>query len=246
MRKWWAWLLGVPVALVVVVSGGTWVYLNVIREPAPERLSLEAGSDAEAASDGATTTTTASDGASSSSTVDAGAMGVEGTWKVAAGSQAGYRVPEVLNGQDAEAVGRTNDVTGSLTIAGTKATAASFTVDMVTVASDESRRDNQFRGRIMDVASHPTSSFELASPIDFGAVPAVGGRVSAQASGRLTLKGATRSVTFALDAERTAEGFEVAGSIPITFADYGISNPSGGPAKVGDDGEMEFLVVFSK
>ena len=32
----------------------------------------------------------------------------------------------------------------------------------------------------------------------------------------------------------------------MTFADYGIANPSGGPAKVGDDGEVEALLIFSK
>jgi polyisoprenoid-binding protein YceI len=227
------WLIGLPVAVVVLVSAGTWVYLHVIRDPAPARLTLDAGSTTTPASSTTTTTSAAAVG-----------DGVDGGWTVAAGSQAGYRVPEVLNGQDAAAVGRTSDVTGSLTIAGTKATAASFTVDMTTVASDEPRRDNQFRGRIMDVSSHPTSTFELTAPIDFAKVPAVGERVSAQATGKLTLKGATTSVTFPVDAERTATGFKVAGSIPITFADYGIDNPSAGPAQVGDTGELEFLLVF--
>ena len=37
---------------------------------------------------------------------------------------------------------------------------------------------------------------------------------------------------------------QVTGSIPITFADYGIDNPSFGPASVGDDGTLEFLLVF--
>ena len=235
-KKWALWIVGVPLALVVLVSAGTWVYLNVLRDPAPERLSLDAG-DADADADASATTTTAP---------TASANGVDGEWKVAAGSQAGYRVPEILNGQSAEAVGRTAAVSGGLSVAGTTATAASFTVDMTTVASDEGRRDNQFRGRIMDVATHPTSTFELTAPIDFGTVPAVGARLNAQATGDLTLKGVTKSVTFPLEAERTDGGFRVAGSIPITFSDYGIDNPSAGPAKVGDEGELEFLLVFSR
>lgn len=36
------------------------------------------------------------------------------------------------------------------------------------------------------------------------------------------------------------------GTIPVTFADSGIANPSGGPALVGDDGEVEVLLVFAK
>jgi hypothetical protein len=35
------------------------------------------------------------------------------TWSIAAGSQVGYRVVEVLFGQDTEGVGRTDAVTGS-------------------------------------------------------------------------------------------------------------------------------------
>jgi polyisoprenoid-binding protein YceI len=238
-KRWATWILVGAVAAVVLVTGETWVYLNVLREPAPERLSLDAAAD-----DVPPTSTSTSTSTSASASAVAG--GIDGSWKVAAGSQAGYRVPEILNGQSTEAVGRTDDVTGSLTIAGTKATDATFTVDMTTVASDEDRRDNQFRGRIMDVGTHPTSTFELTSPIDFASVPAAGQRVTPDATGDLTLRGVTRSVTFPIEAERTETGFRVAGSIPIRFSDYGIDNPSAGPARVGDEGELEFLLAFSR
>jgi hypothetical protein len=39
---------------------------------------------------------------------------------------------------------------------------------------------------------------------------------------------------------------QVSGSVPITFADYSIDNPSGGPASVGDSGTLEFLLVLAK
>ena len=59
----------------------------------------------------------------------------------------GYRVKEVLFGQSTTAYGRTSAVTGSLTVSGAKATAATFSADLTTVASDQSRRDAQFQGR---------------------------------------------------------------------------------------------------
>ena len=40
--------------------------------------------------------------------------------------------------------------------------------------------------------------------------------------------------------------FAVDGSIPVTFSDYDIDDPSGGPASVGDDGKLEVLLVFSR
>jgi polyisoprenoid-binding protein YceI len=217
--------------LVALVSAGTWVYLNLIRDDPPERLSLDAAADGTAS-----TVTTAA----------AGAATVDGTWTVAAGSEAGYRVPEILNGQSTEAVGRTDQVEGELTISGTRATAATFTVDMASVTSDEGRRDNQFRGRIMDVATHPTATFVLDAPLDFEAVPDEGVRLEASARGQLTLRGTTRPVTFDVEAERSGATIRIAGAIPITFSDFGIPNPSAGPAQVGDEGTLEFLLVLSR
>ncbi len=86
----------------------------------------------------------------------AGSGAVSGSWTAGSGSQAGYRVNEVLLGQNTTAVGRTSSVTGTLTLAGSTATAASFRVPMATVHSDKSQRDGQFDGRIMDVARYPT------------------------------------------------------------------------------------------
>ncbi|MDP9069876.1 MAG: YceI family protein [Actinomycetota bacterium] len=89
---------------------------------------------------------------------------LDGTWRVTAGSRAGYRVKEVLFGQDAEALGRTDDVTGAFDVRGTSVAAGWFSVDMTTVTSDESRRDNQFRGRIMVVATYPTATSGSPNP----------------------------------------------------------------------------------
>ena len=230
-------LLAIAVAgvlgLVVLVSAGTWVYLNVIRDDPPERLSLDA------AAEGTATTVTTEAPADGAATVD-------GTWRAVEGSEAGYRVPEVLNGQSTEAVGRTGQVEGEVAIAGTRATAATFTVDLASVTSDEGRRDNQFRGRIMDVATHPTATFVLDGPIDFEAVPDDGVRLDASASGQLTLRGTTRPVTFDVEAERSGGTIRIAGAIPITFSDFGIPNPSAGPAQVGDEGTLEFLLVLAR
>jgi polyisoprenoid-binding protein YceI len=226
-------LLVVAAGAVVLVTAGTWLYINVLGDEAPDRLTL----DTSASETGATTTTAAA---------ATGGAGAEGVWKVAAGSQAGYRVKEVLVGQSAEAVGRTTDVTGTFTIAGTEVTAGSFTVDMTTVTSDQSRRDGQFQGRIMEVSTYPTATFVLASPIELGSLPADGAQIDVEATGKLTLHGTTKTVTFPLQAKRIGATIAVAGSIPVVFADYDISNPSGGPAQTEDHGELEFRLNFSR
>src|SRR5215475_10998459 len=58
----------------------------------------------------------------------AAAVPLPGTWAVAAGSRAGYRVNEVLLGQQNVAVGRTSSVTGHLAIRRTTVTAGTFTL----------------------------------------------------------------------------------------------------------------------
>jgi polyisoprenoid-binding protein YceI len=215
-------------AAVVVVVGGL-VAIHIIQGPSKAPLSFADASTTSAASGTPTTALTS----------------LDGSWEVASGSTAGYRVKETLFGRSSTAVGRTNAITGSLTLTGTTVPKASFTVDMTKVSSDRSIRDGQFQGRIMDTAQFPTATFTLTSPIVLGTIPANGVEVTPKATGKLMLHGTTKSVTFTVAAKRTGNTIQVLGSIPITFADYGISNPSGGPASVGNNGTLEFLLVLA-
>ncbi len=241
-RRIGVWLLGGLVALAILVVGGTWLYIHVIEGPAPAPLSLKSATSSPAAS---TPATSASSSASAGTA--ATRTGVAGTWRVAAGSIVGYRVNEVLAGQNNVAVGRTSAISGSMTIRGRTVRAASFTVQMDTIKSDESQRDEQFNGRIMDTATYPTGTLTLTSPIALGTLPAHGVVRTYHATGNLTLHGKTRPVTFTLQAELTSNGVEVSGSIPILFANWGIGNPSfAGFVTTQNHGELEFLVNFSR
>ena len=230
------WLLGGVVALAVLVAGGTWLYIHVIEGPAPAPLGLRSGSSGSASPTVGPTAAAAAAGSA-----------VTGQWRVASGSVVGYRVQEVLAGQNNTAVGRTSDISGSMTISGTTVTAASFTVQMATIHSDQGERDAQFDGRIMNTASYPTGALTLTTPIDLGTLPSDGAIRSYQATAKLTLHGQTRTVAFSLQGERTGTGIEVSGSIPIVFADYGIANPSfSGFVTTQDHGLLEFLVKFTR
>ncbi len=211
-------------AVVVLAVGGPFVYIHFIEGKAPAKLSLSSSSSAPSSSKG----------------------GVDGTWKISSGSVAGYRVHEILFGQTNTAVGRTDAITGSLTVKGTQVTAASFNVDMTKVTSDKPMRDHQFQGRIMQTSTYPTSSFTLTSPITFGSVPPQNAVQTKMATGKLTMHGVTKTVTFTLKCERTSNGVaQVNGSIPIVFADYNIANPSFGPVSTDDHGVLEFTLNLS-
>src|SRR5207245_8018812 len=104
------------------------------------------------------------------------------------------------------------------------------------------RRDGQFRGRIMDTSEFPTATFALADPIDLAPVPKDGVVAKYSAGGKLTLHGTTRTVTIPITARRTGNVIAVQGILTLAFSDYGIDDPSGGPASVGDSGQLEFVI----
>jgi polyisoprenoid-binding protein YceI len=237
-RRWLRWLLAGIVVLVILAVAGPFIYNHFInRAPAP--LSLSPTS---------TPASTAAGTAGSTAPASTAATGsVAGNWTPGSGSVVGYRVNEVLLGQSGTAVGRTTSVTGHMTIQGTTVTAATFSVPMASVHSNEGQRDNNFDGRIMEVATYPTATFTLTSPIDLAPLPAGGVIKQYTAHGNLTLHGTTHAVTFTLSAERKGSQIEVSGDIPVTFADYKIENPSyAGLVTTQNHGLLEFLLVFNK
>ena len=219
------WIIGTVVVVLVIVVGGPFVYFHFIEGKTPPKLSLATTPVPAAASSGTR-------------------KPLAGTWKITSASVVDYRVKETLFGQSHTAVGSTKQVTGSLTIVGTKLTTAAFSVDMTSVSSDQGQRDNQFQGRIMDTSDFPTATFTLTSPIELSPVPADGALKAYSAVGKLQLHGTTKDVTIALTARRTGNVIAVQGDTPITFSDYNIDNPSGGPASVGNSGQLEFVLQF--
>lgn len=237
------------VAVVALVFGGVFIYAKVIND-SPSALDQGDLSDALVDNDNTIAADTTRDSASPTSDT----MGpspetsdsFDGDWVATDGSEFGYRVNEVLAGVDATAVGRSNQIDGALTIQGTTATAVSVEVDVATIESDDGLRDGKFRGDIMNTAEFPTASFVLTEPIQFGSIPAGDDTITATATGDLTLRGVTNSVTFEVTAQTTDGRIGVLGSIPVVFADYGIDNPSFGPVRTEDEGTVEFVLVFDR
>ena len=183
--------------------------------------------------------------------------GVDGTWTVDtsigsfsdfSGTFVGYRVQEELAGIGAKtAVGRTPDVTGSMTIDGTAVTGATIEADLTTLESDDRNRDGQLGRQGIQTDQFPTATFTITSPIELGSIPADGQEVEVTASGQLTLHGQTQDVEVPLKARLDGDVIVVSGSIPILFADYGIEKPESFKVlSVEDNGIMEFQVFFSR
>lgn len=245
MRNLWKWVVGAVVGVAVLVTGGTYVYIHFIEGTAPAPLTLDSAGSTSQTPPPATSPST---GAPTSTTAAAATTAASGatTYTPTSTSVLGYRVKETLFGQANEAVGRTSDITGSLTLDGATVSSVDLTVNMKTVKSDQSQRDGQFNNRIMETSKYPTATFKLTQPLVLSTVPSDSTVVNTKATGDLTLHGVTKSVTFDLAAQRDGANIKVNGTIPVLFADYNIANPSAGPATTADNGMLEFLVVFQK
>jgi len=226
------WVAGGLVIIVLLALGVPFVYIHFIEGPPPPKLTLPKLDHA--------TSTTVGEGTKTSGSV-------AGLWHVAPGSVVGYRVQEVLIGQNSTAVGRTTEVSGSVQIVGTSVTSGSFVVNMASVKSDQIERNAQFDGRIMDVATYPTAKLELTEPIDLAPLAGLGQTKPYTATADLRMHGVTRSVTFPVAAERSAQSIYVLADVSIAFADWHIDNQSiGGFVTTASTGTLEVLLRLSQ
>lgn len=231
MKKPVLWVLGILiVGAIVGFTAGPWVYREFIAGEADAELTLP--------------------GQTQAATTD-----VNGTWTVVPGpdddatrTQAGYRVDEILRGSPLTVNGRTPKITGDAEVAGSKLEAATFTVDVASITSPESARDNQFRGEdILDTAKFPTAELRVSQPVDVASVPDSGESTTLDVPVSLTVKGVSRDVTAKVDVQRSGDTIVAAGSVPVTWTDFNVTPPDfAGLVKVEPTGTIEFLVNLAK
>ena len=126
------------VAIVAVGIGGFIVYDQVLRGDSAAALTLPTASPAGQAS-----------GAISSAPATTSDGTIAGTWTVAADSVAGYRVREQLANLPAEsdAVGRTDQITGSITLESSGATTTLTAGALTTACATKASRPTRSRPR---------------------------------------------------------------------------------------------------
>jgi len=220
MRRRTKWILGGVALLAVAAAVGPFVYSALGDEP-PRLI------DRRLLTNGVITTAEAN-----------------GRWIAGEGSIVGYRVDEQIGLADLVAVGRTDAVTGEVEIRDGALVATSFEVDVATFRSDRSQRDEQFRTRIMDVATYPTAVFRLTEPAPLPTTVAATEPI--EVTGELELRGTTRPVTVEIYATVDDNRLRLTGSTEIVFRDWGIPNPSVPAAFIytADTGTLEFDLIL--
>ncbi|MEV0947244.1 YceI family protein [Rhodococcus sp. NPDC049939] len=225
MKKRW-WIIGAVAVVILAVVAGPWIYGRFL------------------VTDDDPAATISTEGAQAATGT------LDGEWTVTPGgganrTAAGYTVDENLNGAANRVVGSTDDVTGSATVESEKLTAAEVTVQVASIATDVSIRDQVFRNGIMDTGSFPTATFVLSSPVDLSDLPTDGSVGKVTAEGMLTLRGETHPVSVDMDVLHTGDNLIASGSIPVTWADFGVQAPSLGFVTVEHNGTVDFLVCLA-
>jgi polyisoprenoid-binding protein YceI len=233
---------GAVVVLGVAALAGWWF---LVRDDAPPAADIDAAGETldEAATPGT--------GDASSDTA------VDGTWSVDrsvgsfadfSGTWAGYRFDEELAGIGGNtAVGRTPDVSGSMTVADGAVTAVDVEVDLTTLDSDSDRRDGALRSRGLESDRFPTATFTLTDPVALPAGLTDGEQATVTANGEFTIHGVTNEAAVELQAELQGDNAVVVGNAPIALTDYGIDPPTGfSVLSISGDGTFEFQLFFSK
>ena len=257
-RSW----LRIAIILIVfagaaAAAAGAWYLFG--RPAAPSAVGLGATATATPASSAVATgdasAAPAGSDAPAASTGTAGSL--DGTWAVDtsigsfddfSSSFVGYRVQEELAGVGAApAVGRTPDVTGTLTLDGSTITAVEIEADLTTLRSDSDMRDGQLGRQGLETDRFPTATFVLAEPIELDSVPVDGETISVTAVGDLTLHGVTNRVEMPIEARRSGDVVTVVGSLPIAFGDYGMTAPeSMRVLSIDENGVMELQLHLSR
>lgn len=234
------------VAVLLVVGFAGWWF--VLRDDAPEEANI---------TDAGATLDEAGSGAGAGSGDEAASDGLEGDWVVDtsigsfddfSGTWAGYRVDEELQGIGATtAVGRTPDVTGSMTVEGEEVTAIDVEVDMTTLQSDSDSRDGQLATRGLETDTFPTATFTLTSPIPLPEGVESGDQVAAEVTGDLTVHGVTNETTVAVDVQLNDGAAVVVGQAPIVLTEFDIEPPTGlRVLSIADDATFEFQIFLTR
>jgi polyisoprenoid-binding protein YceI len=219
-RHWWRWILASVIVLVVVVVAAIGLFIKL--QPTLSPLALP----------------------TAAAKAPVGLL--DGTWDVAGGSVAGFRVQESFAGFSNDVVGRTSAVTGGVTIANGQVSRATFRVDLTTIKVG-GKSQPQF-AKSLDTQDHPSATFTLTHPITLNHAFASGSTVTTTATGQLAMHGTSRLVTFTISARHDGALMQAAGAIPIEFSDWGIDRPQGygSLASLADHGVAEFLLVLDR
>jgi polyisoprenoid-binding protein YceI len=240
------------VIAVAVIAGASWWFFiredNELKTNAPDIPSdLVQATATAGASDGAETPAAAETPSSSGG-------GGQAFTIISERSEAAYFADEELAslGVPSTAKGATKDITGTfyLTEDGLDldpSQESSFTVDLTTITSNESRRDNRVQNDALQTSQFPTATFTATSVTGYDPAIPEGEEQTLALTGMMDLHGVQKELTWELKARRQGDVITALATVNFLYADFDITPPNiAGFVSVADDVTLQVEVVAQR
>jgi polyisoprenoid-binding protein YceI len=165
-------------------------------------------------------------------------------------SKATYVVREKLAALpvSTNAVGETRAISGeiNLTPTGLYANATSeIKVDLRTLQSDESRRDNYIRTNTLSANQYPFAEFIVTAIDGFPTSYTEGQEVQLKLTGNMTIRGVTKPLTFDVKARQSGDVLTGIADVTFTFQDFGMTPPNVPLARAEDNIQLQ-IEIFAR
>ena len=243
-------LLGGAIVLAVVVVVAV-VIITRLRSDDPD-LATEAPQIPTAAAGAAPTANAGATPEASAPTIAAGGSTVPaGNLKFVidpAQSSAKYVVQETLRGLEATAVGTTSAITGEIHLSRTglvTSAPSTFRVDLSTLRSDESMRDNFIRQNTLQTnnATNRYADFTITSVSGFPSDYVEGQEVSLTLTGTMKIRNQTKDITWQVKARQAGEFLTATADTDFNMTDFGITPPNVQIARARDGVHVQVVFV---
>ncbi len=161
-------------------------------------------------------------------------------------SSAKYVVQETLRGLDTNAVGTTSAISGSIYLTDSglyKDLPSKFTVDLSTLKSDESMRDNFIKQNTLQTSKYPNAVFTIESVEGFPSSYTENEQVQLTLNGMLSVHGVDKPVSWTVLARQAGDTLTATADTDINFTDFGMSPPNVQIAKAKDGIHLQIVLV---
>ena len=179
----------------------------------------------------APTATTADNTSTAASTNTSTTAGGSLTFTLTPGkSTASYKVREQLAGLafPSDAIGKTTAVSGSVTVkadGSIDSSSSKFVVDMSTLVSDKSMRDNFIKRSTLQTDQFPTATFVPTQASWLPNPMPSSWQIGFQLTGDMTIHSVTKSITWTVTGAISGDGATGTAITSFKFEDFGLSQP---------------------
>ena len=146
------------------------------------------------------------------------------------GSEARFRAREQLAGRSLlnDAIGKTKVVQGAIVVdkqGAVLADQSKFEVDLRTLASDQSRRDDFIKANTLNTSQYPSAVFVPTAVTGLPSSIPESGEGAFKVTGNMTIHGVTKPATWDVTVKKSGNQLTGTASTVIKLTDYGMTPP---------------------